>query len=129
LVLETTLGEFIQNLSDRGANPVISSLEAVARDSNSSRSFVPIVYVDRPEDFSNLPGMSPTAKASVVLLPITENVRRFTTVVDGVSMVAPEWGMLDALAAPGRQADVARELLPTFAAGFGLINPKAPATP
>ncbi len=116
LALETTLGEFIRNLSNRGANPVISSLEAVARDPNAQRSFVPVVYVDRPEDLGDLPGMSPAAKASVVLLPITENVRRFTTLVDGFTMVAPEWGMLDALASPGRQADVARELLPAFAA-------------
>lgn len=116
LTLEETLGGFIRNLSDRGANPVISSLEAVAGDPNSIRSFVPILYVDRPEDFNELPAMSPTSTASIVLLPMTENVRRFTTIVDGFTMVTAEWGMLDALASPGRQADVARELLPAFAA-------------
>ena len=113
--LDQSVGEFVRYLADRGANPAVSSLEAVAEDIPSTRSFTPVVYVERPEDLDDLPAMSPTARGSVIVLPITENVRRFTRWVDGTAMLAPEWGMLDALASPGRQADVALSLLPQLA--------------
>ena len=114
--LDKPIGDFIRYLEELGANPAVSSLEAVAGDLNSTRSFSPIVYVERPEDLDDLPPMSPTARSSVIVLPITENVRRFTRRVNGTAMLVPEWGMLDALASPGRQADVARSFLPQLAA-------------
>jgi transcriptional regulator with XRE-family HTH domain len=121
--LDTTLEELIHNLLQRGANPIISSLEAVSGDAISARSFTPIVYVERPDVLDDLPAMSSTAKSSIVILPITENVRRFTVFVNGARMMIPEWGMLDALASPGRQADVARELLPQFASRVEVAEP------
>ena len=117
--LDRPVGDFVRYLAERGANPTVSSLEAVADDISSTRSFTPVVYVDRPEDLDDLPLMSPTARASVIVLPITENVRRFTRWVNGTAMLEPEWGMLDALASPGRQADVARSFLPQLA---GRVN-------
>ena len=117
--LDRPIGEFVRYLVERGANPTVSSLEAVAGDTSSTWSFTPVVYVERPEDLDDLPPMSPTARASVIVLPITENVRKFTRLVDGTAMLRPEWGMLDALASPGRQADVARSFLPQLA---GRIN-------
>lgn len=117
--LDRPVGEFVRYLAERGANPTVSSLEAVADDISSTRSFSPVVYVERPEDLDDLPPMSPTARASVIVLPITENVRKFTRWVNGTAMLAPEWGMLDALASPGRQADVAQSFLPQLA---GRVN-------
>lgn len=117
--LDRPIGEFVRYLVERGANPTVSSLEAVAGDTSSTWSFTPVVYVERPEDLDDLAPMSPTARASVIVLPITENVRKFTRLVDGTAMLRPEWGMLDALASPGRQADVARSFLPQLA---GRIN-------
>jgi transcriptional regulator with XRE-family HTH domain len=113
--LDRPIGDFVRYLEERGANPTVSSLEAVADDIASTRSFTPVVYVERPEDLDLAP-MSPTARSSVIVLPITENVRKFTRWVNGTAMLAPEWGMLDALASPGRQADVARTFLPQLAA-------------
>lgn len=120
--LDRPVGDLIQYLVARGANPAVSSLEAVAADISSTRSFTPVIYVERPEDLEELPPMSPTAKSSVIVLPITENVRRFTTWVNGTAMLAPEWGMLDALASPGRQADVAQSFLPQLAERIALTE-------
>lgn len=120
--LDRPIGEFVRYLAERGANPTVSSLEAVAGDISSTRSFIPVVYVERTEDLDDLPPMSPTARASVIVLPITENVRKFTRLVDGTAMLRPEWGMLDALASPGRQADVARSFLPQFAARINVTS-------
>lgn len=120
--LDRPIGDFVQHLEERGANPTVSSLEAVADDIASTRSFTPVVYVERPEDLDDLTPMSPTARSSVIVLPITENVRKFTRWVNGTAMLAPEWGMLDALASPGRQADVARTLLPQLAARVNMTR-------
>lgn len=113
--LDCSLAEFVQLLEERGANPVVSSLEAVSGDMSQTSSFTPIVYVDNPEKLVELPAMSPSAKASVVVLPSTESARKFMRIVKGTAMVSREWGMLDALASPGRQADVALSFLPAFA--------------
>ena len=66
--LDRSIGDFIRFLEERGANPVVSSLEAeavavavavaVAEDMTSTRSFTPVVYVDRPEDLDDLPATS-----------------------------------------------------------------------
>ncbi len=113
--LDSPLAEFIRQLEEQGANPVVSSLEAVSGDVTQTSSFTPVVYVDNPEKLTDLPTMSPSAKASVVVLPSTECARRFMRKVKGTAMLSPEWGMLDALASPGRQADVALSFLPAFA--------------
>ena len=73
------------------------------------------MYVDNPEKLTDLPAMSPSARASVVVLPSTESARKFMRKVKGTAMLSAEWGMLDALASPGRQADVALSFLPAFA--------------
>lgn len=125
--LDRPIGDFVRYLEERGANPAVSSLEAVAEDMTSTHSFTPVVYVERPEDLDDLPLMSPTARSSVIVLPITENVRRFTRWVDGTAMLVPEWGMLDALASPGRQADVARSFLPQLAARASMTEAGAAA--
>lgn len=113
--LDRPIAEFIRFLEERGSNPVVSSFEAASDDVSSTSSFTPVVYVDNPDVLTDLPAMSPSANASVVVLPTTENARRFTRRVNGTAMLSREWGMLDALASPGRQADVARSFLPAFA--------------
>ena len=60
--LERPIGDFVRFLEERGANPVVSSLEAVAvavavavaEDMTSTRSVTPVVYVDRPKDLDDL---------------------------------------------------------------------------
>ncbi|GAA1874381.1 hypothetical protein GCM10009715_21360 [Paeniglutamicibacter psychrophenolicus] len=113
--LESSLEEFLQRLTDQGTNPVVSSLEAVSGDISQTSSFTPVVYVDNPEEITDLPDMTPSAKAGVVVLPSTDSTKRYVRHVQGTAMLSPEWGMLDALASPGRQADVALSLLPAFA--------------
>ncbi len=115
LAHEEPIADFIRDLEARGTNPAVSSLEAVAEDISSTRSFAPIIYVERPEALDDLPPMSPTAKSSVIVLPITDNVRRFTRRVGSTAMLVSEWGTLDALASPGRQSDVARPFLSQLA--------------
>ena len=121
--LEQPLGDFVRQLDERGENPVVSSLEAVAGDLTSPRSFTPIIYVERPENLDDLPPMSPTARSSVIVLPTTNNVRSFTRWISDTAFLEPEWGMLDALASPGRQADVARSLLPLLAERVASTQP------
>lgn len=75
--LESSLAEFVQQLERQGANPVVSSLEAVSGDVSQTSSFTPVVYVDNPGKLVDLPAMSPSARASVVVLPSTESARRF----------------------------------------------------
>jgi len=45
------------------------------------------------------------------ILPTTNNVRACAIPFNDVALVSPEWGMLDALASPGRQPDAALEVL------------------
>jgi hypothetical protein len=47
----------------------------------------------------------------MLLLPTTPNVRRWTRYDTQVPMVSREWGLLDAMASPGRQGDIALEQL------------------
>jgi hypothetical protein len=45
------------------------------------------------------------------LLQITNPVAQQVRYIDGANMVAPLWGLLDALASPGRQSDAALEII------------------
>jgi hypothetical protein len=45
----------------------------------------------------------------MLLLATTANVRRWTRDDTPVPMTTREWGLLDAMASPGRQGDIARE--------------------
>lgn len=113
--MDGSMEAFLDKLQKQGQRPIVSSLEAVAGDLSERRSFIPVVYVERPEDLRGLPTRSPSAPVNVAVLPVTRNVRRFTRERAGFDMVAPAWGMLDALASPGRQPDAAMAYLGRFA--------------
>ncbi|WP_050758272.1 helix-turn-helix domain-containing protein [Xylanimonas cellulosilytica] len=109
--LTVALPEALAALRSEDAGPVVSSLEAFASDVGVVRSFTPVVYVTDPKVVRSLRDVSRGSSTVMLLMPTTDNVRAFTREVDGVAMVSPEWGLLDALASPGRQADVARTVL------------------
>jgi transcriptional regulator with XRE-family HTH domain len=109
--LNRLLPELYDLLYQQGQNPVVSSLEAFAGNLDSILSFVPIIYVN---DSSLITGISEaTVLSSQVLLVIdaTDNVRKASRVINEVTMVSAEWGLLDALASPGRQPDATLELM------------------
>jgi hypothetical protein len=101
----------VQVWSELGQAPIVSSLEAYNKDLQTLQSFFPIVYVNNSETI--LESKLATMRSSQVMfiLPTTDNVRQNARTVRGIDMVAPKWGMLDALASPGRQPDAALEVL------------------
>ena len=111
---ETGLPEALSRMREEGQNPVVSSLEAFASDLSRARSFAPVVYVDDPNTVVSLSKATVASPQVMLLLPTTENVRAFTRETAQGAMVAREWGLLDALASPGRQADVALLALETL---------------
>lgn len=109
--LNGLLPELYDLLYQQGQNPIVSSLEAFAGNLNSIRSFVPVIYVN---DSSLITGLSEaTVLSPQVLLVIdaTDNVRKASRAIKEVTMVSAEWGLLDALASPGRQPDATLELM------------------
>jgi transcriptional regulator with XRE-family HTH domain len=105
--LKTAFGR----LSQQGQNPVVSSIEAVVGQMEPMNSFVPILYVDDPSKVHDFDRPGRRANQVFLLLPTTSGVRRFTRMCGGVLMVTREWGLLDAIASPGRQGEIARDLV------------------
>jgi len=99
----------IECLNNQGQNPIVSGLEAVAESISRTRSFIPLVYVDAPNQVVGFDTVVENAFQVMLLLPTTQNVRSWTRVDLEVPMVTAEWGWLDAMASPGRQSDIARE--------------------
>lgn len=112
----TSVSELVDKLNRVGQRPLVSGLEAVVGDARSTRSFTPVIYVEDPEQLSGiLEPRSPFAKATVVLLPKTTNVRTQPVFRNfGVDMVDPDWALVDSFASPGRQPEIAREFLPAL---------------
>ena len=101
-------------LEAQGQDPVASGMEAVFESVEPTHSFIPLVYVDDP---STVDGFDPAGRHAfqvMFLLPTTGNVRRWTRPVGGQLMMSKEWGLLDAMASPGRQGDIAREVFETM---------------
>ncbi|QTX03475.1 helix-turn-helix domain-containing protein [Agromyces archimandritae] len=112
--LDRPLSDVVARWEEAGLHPIVSSLEAVEGDVASGASFIPVVYLDDPA----AAGLAPARPASgsvVAVLPSTEHVRRYSQRLRGTMMATVEWGIMDALASPGRQADIAREYLPILA--------------
>lgn len=104
------LDGLLSDLKGDGQEVVVSSLEALASDL-TARSFIPVLYVTDPSAVTVASAASPSSRQVAFLLPITDNVRRFTRMTTVGAMVTREWGLLDALASPGRQSDIARSAL------------------
>jgi hypothetical protein len=99
----------VARLQQQGQNPVVSGVEAVAESIDPVRSFTPIMYVDSPESIEGFEAARPGTYQVMLVLPTTANVKRWISFGSGVPMVTREWGLLDAMASPGRQGDIARE--------------------
>jgi transcriptional regulator with XRE-family HTH domain len=109
--LTQPFGDAIDTLNSHDESPVVSSLEAYARDVGRTRSFTPVVYVDDPAAVDGFNPATRTSPTVLFLLPTTDNVRTFARDVEGVPMVSREWAILDSLASPGRQPDATVYLL------------------
>jgi transcriptional regulator with XRE-family HTH domain len=111
LEMRKDLKDVISRMNRQQMQPIVSSLEAFNSDIASCLSFIPVIYTSEPEGLKGFELASANSARVLLLLPATENVYRDTRVVDGTFMVSPEWGILDALASPGRQPDAALEAL------------------
>ena len=109
--LTQSLKKSIKDLIDQGQKPIVSSLEAYNKNIETQQSFVPIVYIENPEEAVALKATTPYSQQVMFVLPITDNVRGCAIPFGAVALVSPEWGMIDALASPGRQPDAALEVL------------------
>ncbi|MDR1151138.1 MAG: helix-turn-helix transcriptional regulator [Bifidobacteriaceae bacterium] len=109
-------GAALALLEQEGRSPLASSLEAALSSTGRTMSFNPVIYVDDPSAVRGLPEANPRSFRVAFLLPTTDNVRANTGGNLPFAAVTREWALLDALASPGRQADVARDLLPSFQA-------------
>jgi transcriptional regulator with XRE-family HTH domain len=107
----TDLRFAVESLLAEGQSPIVSSLEAFNKTIVTASSFIPIIYVDNPNQITNLLPANKSSKQIMFLLPTTQAVKQRTKTIDGTAMVSPEWGLLDALASPGRQPDAALEVI------------------
>ena len=106
-----SLRDVVLELERQGQSPVVSSLESWAGSIDSVYSFTPIVYVDNPSIIKNLKPANSQSSQILFLLPLTKNAQKNMRAVRGFNMTSRAWGMLDALASPGRQPDAALETL------------------
>jgi transcriptional regulator with XRE-family HTH domain len=111
LELTGTLQDAIRRMTEQGQTPIVSAIEAFSGNMDSLQSFIPIIYVDDPSSLLGFEAASIRSSQVLIVLPATDNVRENTRSIKGVRMVSPEWGILDALASPGRQPDAALEAL------------------
>lgn len=110
--LNGSVTDLLAQLTDLQQRPIVSAFEAFAGDTTTTRSFTPVIYADNPEALQSvLSKRSPTAPSNVVILPTTDNVASNVVNRGGVAMVDRTWALLDALASPGRQPEVALGLL------------------
>ena len=110
--LDGSISDLLAQLKGLGQQPIVSALEAFAGDATTTRSFTPVVYVNDPEALNTvLPKRSASAATNVVILPTTKNVTSNAVTQNGVQMVDREWALVDALASPGRQPEVALGLI------------------
>jgi transcriptional regulator with XRE-family HTH domain len=111
-----SFGTALALLEQEGQNPIVSSLEAVVGSTGQRMSFNPVIYVDDPLAVRGLPEANARSFTVAFLLSTTDNVRANTSGTLPWAAVTAEWALLDALASPGRQADIACDLIPSFQA-------------
>ena len=109
--LTKSLKKSIKGLSNQGQMPIVSSLEAYNKNIETQQSFIPIIYIEYPEEAVALKAATPYSQQVMFVLPITDNVRGCAIPFGDAALVSPEWGIIDALASPGRQPDAALEVL------------------
>lgn len=103
--VDATLAEVWEWSVSTGSPCAISGLEACSQEP----SFRPILYLDPVRE---LPWAAPGGgNRGTVILPMTGDILELTEIVNGMRYVSEEWAIMDAIASPGRQADVALALL------------------
>ena len=105
--LTKSLHLIVDKLENQSQKPVVSALEAYYGSIDLLRSFVPILYIEKPVEMEDIPPATNRSAQVALIVPTTDNVRRNTREIKGVRMVTASWGFLDALASPGRQPDAA----------------------
>ncbi|MDR1186578.1 MAG: hypothetical protein LBK95_03850, partial [Bifidobacteriaceae bacterium] len=98
-------------LARQGQAPVVSGAEAVARSFESGHSFIPVIYVSDPASVTGLEPARLSSRRVMFLLPVTDNVTACSRDLGRFRGVCPEWGVLDTLASPGRQAEFGLDML------------------
>jgi transcriptional regulator with XRE-family HTH domain len=111
--LTGNLKDIVRELVRQGQDPIVSALEAYNERIEPLQSFVPIIYVNDPAVLVGFEPASAYSPCVMFAIPTTDNVRANAAKVKDIMMVSREWGLLDALASPGRQPDAALEILAT----------------
>jgi transcriptional regulator with XRE-family HTH domain len=112
--LDESLEVAVGKMADQGQRPVISALEAYNRSINPVQSFTPVIYINDPTKLKGFKAATARSSQVMFVLPITDNVQRNAGDTEGFTMVSREWGILDALASPGRQPDAALGIIETM---------------
>ncbi|MDR1184508.1 MAG: helix-turn-helix domain-containing protein [Coriobacteriales bacterium] len=108
---DKNLKETVSDLERQDQKPIVSALEAYFGSVDAIQSFIPIVYTDAPEAIKGLKSANAHSAQVIFVLSTTSNVRDNSRNRNGIAMVSEEWGLLDALASPGRQPDATLEIL------------------
>ncbi|WP_176980732.1 helix-turn-helix domain-containing protein [Paramicrobacterium humi] len=107
------LGEMAELLESSGTTYAFSALEGFygGWSERGPQSFWPVVYIDagfeQPWHTQPMQG----ARGTVYTLPLTENASRFVERVNTLSVMSPDWSIIDTIASPDRQSDVGLDLL------------------
>lgn len=75
------------------------------------QSFWPVVYIEPTFEAAWATQTVPGRPGTVYVLPMTANAARFVETVAGLSVMSPDWSIIDTIASPGRQSDVGLDLL------------------
>jgi len=109
--LEGGLAEVFYQLNQQEQKPIVSSLEAFFGSIAVLQSFIPILYLNDPASVTGFKDATMRSTQIMFLLATTDNVRSVAKSKKTITMVSPEWGLIDALASPGRQPDATLELI------------------
>lgn len=107
------LDDMLVALEGSGSDYAFSSFEGYygGWSERGTASFWPVVYVDAGVEWPWRSQLTPGVKGTVYVLPLTEFSRRHRERVGGMWAMSPDWSLIDAIASPGRQADVGLEIL------------------
>lgn len=107
------LDKMVDLLEREGLGYAFSALEGFygGWSERGPQSFWPVVYLGpEVEQFWPLQA-APGTRGTVYTLPMTPNASRFVDRANGISLMTPDWSIIDTIASPNRQSDVGLALL------------------
>lgn len=107
------LAEMLELLESSGTAYAFSALEGFygGWPKSGPGSFWPVLYID-PAFEQPWPTQPRTIiRGTVYTLPMTDNAFPFVERANGISVMSPDWSIIDTIASPDRQSDVGLELL------------------